>query len=141
MNKKYKPILIIDFDGTLTQYKEWKGIDIIDDEPVEGAMKFLVEASEFFTINIFSSRSSDPKGIGAMQQYIERHLKTYLEAYMRLPEASHQEAYETILARIQWPVTKPAGFLSIDDRALPFEGDWSKFVPEELIKFKPWNKR
>ena len=131
MTKKYKPHLIIDFDGTLTQYKGWKGIDIIDDEPIEGAMKFLIEAVDYFTVNIFSSRSSDPRGIRAMQEYVRNGLADILG----------MANVDTVYNQIQWPTTKPAGFLSIDDRALPFEGDWSKFVPEELLNFKPWNKR
>lgn len=40
---------------------------------------------------------------------------------------------------IRWPTEKPAAMISIDDRALTFDGTWPAL--DTLKTFKPWNKR
>ncbi len=135
MPDKYKPNLVIDFDGTLTPYeKGWQGINIIDEKPIPGTMKFLHEAVEHFTVHIFSSRSEKPEGIRAMREWIEENFKIYMNE-------KGEKCPEEILKQIHYPTTKPAAFLSIDDRVLRFDGDWSKIIPEELLSFKPWNRK
>lgn len=121
-----KRILVLDFDGVIHSYTSgWTGVTEILDPPVEGALQFLEEASKVFNIMIFSSRSSQPGGIKAMADYIQKHLG------QGVPPAWFRE--------IGWPVSKPPAFLTIDDRAITFEGKWPS-VPD-LLEFKPWNKR
>lgn len=45
----------------------------------------------------------------------------------------------TFLRKIKWPLVKPTAFVTIDDRALTFDGTWPSF--EFLDTFKPWNRQ
>jgi len=115
--RKYKPILSLDFDGVIHWYRNgWKGIHYIDDDPVPGAKEFIEKAQQYFTIVIYSSRSSSEAGINAMKAWMEKH---------GFPE-------------VKFAKDKPKAFLTIDDRAIQFKGEW--FNPEDLLDFKPWNK-
>ena len=42
---------------------------------------------------------------------------------------------------VKWPTEKPAAMVTIDNRALTFNGDWSTYKMTELLAFKPWNKK
>lgn len=117
-----KPILCLDFDGVIHSYRSgWKGADVIPDPPVPGAIDFIREALEHFEVHIYSSRSHQRGGINAMQQWFQLHAGSDLQMALHFPEY------------------KPSAFITIDDRALTFEGIW--WEPKKLLQFKPWNKR
>jgi hypothetical protein len=122
-----KPILCLDFDGVIHSYESgWKGADIIPDPPVAGAADFIVEAQEYFTVAIYSSRSGQDGGIEAMRRYVHKLIL----------EADHDgSAFDAIT----WPTEKPPALVTLDDRALTFEGTWPSM--HTLKSFKPWNKR
>lgn len=122
-----KPILVLDFDGVIHSYTSgWKGADNIPDPPVDGAIMFIDRALDHFKVAVFSSRSAQPGGTHAMRKWLRKH---WLEA--GLPGDRE--------AMIEWPIEKPAAFLTIDDRALPFDGTWPDI--EELKNFEPWWRR
>lgn len=119
-----KPILCVDFDGVLHSYTSgWQGADVVTDPPVPGAARFLIEASKHFRVCIYSSRSKDPGGIAAMQKWLIKNM-----------------GYPECFAELEFPTQKPAAFLTIDDRAICFEGTFPEDVAD-LLKFQPWNKR
>lgn len=127
-----KPILCLDFDGVIHSYASgWKGADVIPDPPVDGAMKFIWEATEYFRVVIFSSRSHQSGGINAMQKWLSRHFLDFGFA--------NREGAAKILGMIEWPTEKPAAMVTLDDRALTFEGVWPALA--RLQEFQPWNKR
>lgn len=131
-----KPILVLDFDGVCHSYTSgWQGADVILDPPVSGLFEFLEEAKEHFEINIFSSRSNQPGGIDAMKVWLDYHWCVYngLEY-----ETTEMTDGNNPVSFIKFPKTKPAAFVSIDDRAITFTGTWPEM--ETLINFKPWNK-
>jgi hypothetical protein len=124
-----KPILCLDFDGVIHSYTSgWQGPDVINDAPVPGAMDFIAEASHSFTIAIFSSRSNQPGGIEAMQDYIKYYLEQELAEYG-----------VSVFKLLQWPIIKPPAFLTIDDRAITFTGEWPE--PRSLFDFRVWYKK
>ena len=122
-----KPILLLDFDGVVHSYtSKWTTATDIHDKPVTGFHIWAIEAKKRFTLCIYSSRSKEPGGIEAMKTWIRAHY----------PNVKGMEDW------FEFPKTKPAAFLTIDDRAICFEGNWfdPKLDPENLLKFKPWNK-
>jgi hypothetical protein len=44
---------------------------------------------------------------------------------------------------LEFPEQKPAAFLTIDDRAVTFDGKWDgiDMDPLTLLSFKPWNAK
>jgi hypothetical protein len=127
-----KPILCLDFDGVIHSYTSgWQGADVISDPPVIGTKEFICRASKMFEIHIFSSRSNQDGGLSAMQHYVHDIISSPNE------EISDYEI--GIIAGIVWDTEKPPAMVTIDDRALTFDGTWPD--PEELLKFQPWHKR
>ena len=128
--RKKKPILAVDFDGVLHSYTSgWQGADVVGDPPVPEAIKFLREAVKHFTVCISSSRSREPDGIVAMREWLGR---------WALEQRESDDEDLAWLSEIEWPVFKPAAFLTIDDRAWRFLGWFPE--PADLLDFKPWNR-
>ena len=118
-----KPILCLDFDGVIHSYSSgWKGAEIIPDPPVPGAIDFIRDALGYFDVQIYSSRSGQSGCINAMQAWL----------------FTHSDDYKLVDA-VGWPDAKPAAFITIDDRALTFDGTWPRIA--DLKNFKPWNKK
>lgn len=128
--KDVRPIICVDFDGVIHSFVSgYKGITNIPDPPVAGAIEWLERyldppdglwRSEV-QIMIYSSRSRSWRGRRAMKRWFVKYMG---------------REYTQVL---KFPKNKPAAFLTIDDRAICFEG---KFPTEELmLKFKPWYER
>jgi len=129
----YQKTLSLDFDGVLHLYSSgWKGADVIPDPPVPGAIQALLGYMEHFQVAIFSSRSGQEGGLGAMRAWLVDHLTLEVEG-LSVDDA------KSIVADIQWPTEKPPAHVTIDDRAFQFEGVWPSV--ELIAEFKPWNKR
>jgi len=136
--KTFQPIICVDFDGVIHSYVSgWQGIDVIPDPPVDGAIDWLKahlplheEADPFHAttyegpiVQIYSSRSKSWKGRRAMRRWLVKH--GLHPAYIA----------EKVL---KFPKKKPAAFLTIDDRAICFDGTFPS--TDEMMAFKPWNK-
>lgn len=123
-----KATLCLDFDGVIHGYQSgWQGADVITDPPVPGAIDFIKEALNHFQVAIYSSRSHQTGGIKAMQDWLTRAV------------GEHYGMVPVWIDMIEWPTHKPAAFITIDDRCIPFDGTWPAM--KTLLEFKPWNKR
>lgn len=125
-----KPILCLDFDGVIHSYTSgWKGVDVIPDPPVRGAIAFMLQALNHFDVQIYSTRSAVTLGRAEMRSWLKRHADA---TWYPTPDGPGLED-------IKFPDTKPPALVTIDDRAITFTGEWPAM--ETLLNFKPWNKR
>src|ERR1700677_1491926 len=116
-----KPILCVDFDGVIHSYTSgWKDAKTIADPPTPGALRWLWKATEWFDVQVYSSRSKDPEAIAAMRYWMASHATDEFGQDHPM-SAGHADEYPITFAH-----EKPAAFLTIDDRAICFEGDWDE---------------
>lgn len=126
-----KPILCIDFDGVIHTYTTpWTVAHEIHDTVTEGFFEWAKEAEKYFQLVVYSSRSKVPEAVAAMRLWVEREYVVECGDLEGFPE-------------FEFSAVKPAAFMTIDDRAICFEGDWTdpKLSPATIRNFKPWNKR
>lgn len=138
----------VDFDGVIHSYTSgWKGIANIPDPPVPGAIDALFRLLDAgFEVAIYSSRSSSFRGRWAMKRWLERAITEHWLSGGGLPSGIEAECWSDaagIYRKFSWPYFKPAALLTIDDRAITFNGNWSDpaYQPNAIKGFKPWNKR
>lgn len=131
-----KPILCLDFDGVIHKYDSgWQGPLVISDDVTDGFFEWLDQAAQHFKIVVYSSRSKNEGASDAMAIWMA-------DQRVKWRDRGGQSPIEDGMpVNVEFSDTKPAAFLQIDDRAVCFDGDWSKLDPKELLKFKPWNKR
>lgn len=129
--KKFKPIIAVDFDGVIHSYTSgWQGADVIPDPPVEGAIEWLLDAlrRKDIKIVIFSTRAKEGKV--AMKEWLQR-------CAVALERDSWYED-ELAMSAVEITHQKPPAIITIDDRAYQFKGKWPSV--DDLINFQPWNK-
>lgn len=142
-----KPVLCLDFDGVIHSYTSgWKGAHVIPDPPVPGAIPYMLSALDNFDVAIFSSRSRNLLGRWAMKRWLARAIADHWETGGTEPSLTECECWGDaagIWRRFSWPWFKPAALITIDDRALTFDGDWSspRYTAHAIRSFKPWNKK
>lgn len=162
MGGQYKPILCLDFDGVLHSYTtKWVNARTIPDPPVEGAMQTLLRYMEHFEVHILSSRSHQWGGRRAMKRWLVNNLFDYfgelcyrtigrtewkatpefVQDLLLDPHSSRMEVAHDVVRMIHFPRHKPPALVTIDDRAIQFEGPDSWPLVCDLKDFKPWNKR
>lgn len=115
-----KPILCLDFDGVIHSYEVGWQDGTIYGTVTPGFFDWALEAQQLFKLVIYSSRSSD--GTSSMLRWL---MANGMPADLEISFA-HE---------------KPPAFLTIDDRAICFHGDWAALPPVELRRFKSWTAK
>lgn len=110
----------VDFDGTLHPYTDgWTGILPADEPPNPLAVEFLKMCkTRGWDVIVFSCRASEWEGAEGIAQWIGRHgLAPFVTSI------THE---------------KPVAFAYVDDRAVPFRGDWlASFARVEQLADHP----
>jgi len=133
----HKPILCLDFDGVCSMYTSgWVNAWTIPDEPVPGLFEFLEEAFKHFRVCIYSSRSEFAAGRDAMHAWFKANAIEYF-MYQKETEGAPREAALKFVNKLEFPVSKPSAFVTLDDRAVTFKGTWPEVTT--LRGFVTWN--
>jgi len=127
-----RPILAVDFDGVIHSYEKGWHDGTIYGSVMPYFFQWLVEAEKHFTIVIVSSRLHNINGSQEINDWLHEHWAHAVE---------HGEV-EGSMPPIAFSTTRPPAWVTIDDRALTFKGDWfaSELAPEALLAFKTWQQ-
>ena len=118
-----KPIMAIDFDGVISEYKQgWQGPANLEGErPVAGAIDFISQATKHFKVLIFSSRCNTKLGQLAIEKWLIGFGLTLKD-----------------IEQITFQAGKPSYYVIIDDRAFLFKGKWPSSPKWFIDEFRPW---
>ena len=139
---KPKPNLSIDFDGTISYYFGWKGVDNLSEQPIPYAFDRLYEYIEKFSVNIFSCRNKEPGGIKGMKEWFNKHDKLYRKQKIK-EDPTKVFPKKPLVEYLKFPLKKPSAILYIDDRSKTFQGNWDDpdYSSDNLLAFKTWQNR
>lgn len=126
-----KMTICIDFDGVIHSYENgWNGGKIYGDV-VPGFFDWATEMKKHFRLVVYSSRSATEAGIMDMQHWLIDQMRRRLE-----------DRESLTIKDFEFADIKPPAWLTIDDRAIRFDGNWG--APElslrALQSFKPWTQ-
>ncbi len=126
-------LLALDFDGVVNSYTSgWIKDDplALPDRAVPGAFSFIELAQQHFNVVIHSSRLRYDGGEQAIKAWFFREL---------MNEKWTPVSANRLVSQLSFSVEKPPAHVTLDDRAIQFNGVFPKL--DEIIDFKPWNKR
>ncbi len=152
---EYRQRILVDFDGVLHSYESgWQGARTIADPPVPGAISWLCHTVSQIDVAILSSRSHQFGGRWAMKRWLRKHAaKHFYETHdglmgmwkaigfrpgMDPVQDECRHAANQLVKLIQWPKYKVPSLLTIDDRAICFDGAFPRVAA--IKEFKPWNR-
>lgn len=128
----FKPTLCIDFDGVIHSYEHGWQNGVIYGTVVPGFFEWVERVRHDFKLVIYSSRSKTDDGVLAMSTWLHKHRNDWI--------IGGGDRHQTQPLTFEFAHEKPAAWLTIDDRAIQFTGDWNApcFTVDALREFKPW---
>lgn len=130
----FQPTICIDFDGVIHSYENGWQNGTIYGTVVPGFFEWTERVQHAFKLVVYSSRSKDPEMLGAM--------KAWLYAQQNIWMGQHWMGKE-IPVMFEFAHEKPAAWLTIDDRAIRFTGNWEapELSADAMRAFRPWNSK
>jgi putative DNA primase/helicase len=99
----------LDFDGVLHSYQSgWCGAEIIPDPPLHGTREAVALLRKRYRVVIHSARCATDAGCEAVSAWLQKH-------NIKVDEVCR---------------FKPPAAIYVDDRAVPFRGDWQQAVAD-----------
>lgn len=132
---EFKPIICIDFDGVIHSYERGWQDGSIYGTVVPGFCDWAEQAKTKFKLVVYSSRSHSESDRVAMSDWLVAEIFLWAETKVGGSTLSAND--------FGFASEKPPAFLTIDDRAIHFKGDWSapELQPDAMRAFKPWNAK
>lgn len=122
MNLDTRPVLLLDFNGTVHAYRQGYQKGEYYDPPTEGFKEWAEAAQKEFKLVIWPARAKSHGDFQRVHKWMRKHGLGGLDYSLT--------------------VTTPIGVkLKIDDRAIGFTGRWDDFSMERLRSFRTWSGR
>lgn len=123
----HKPTIAIDFDGVVHGYSKGWMEGRLYDPIVPGFFEWAEEAQKDFKLVIHSSRCGTEYGRDLIRSWIKAQLLGWQGTPIEFDVVEH----------------KPPAWLTLDDRCIRFDGDWSapELQPQALKNYKAWMNR
>jgi len=117
--------IAVDVDGVIHSYRtKWEAAHILPDEPVAGAINWLLELSSIYDIAINSTRCNSWRGRRGVKKWLQKHVPEHLWKDFEKKLSFHG---------------KPQALVYVDDRAWRFDGTRLPSLGE-LSRARPWWK-
>jgi hypothetical protein len=99
----------LDFDGVIHLYRSgWCGAEVIPDPPIHGSREAIARLRKRFRVVVHSARCATDEGHRAVEAWLVKH-NIEVDEVCRF---------------------KPPASVYVDDRAVPFRGDWDQAISD-----------